>query len=97
MQNPVLILGASGEIGTNIARKFSQNGHSLILHGNNNAPPKIRSFTDSQTIESICADLTDKKSVQTLFVVSVVQHANRASNKTLNLLFQLEYIFVCKR
>jgi 3-oxoacyl-[acyl-carrier protein] reductase len=67
MQNPVLILGASGEIGKHIAKKFSQNGQSLILHGNKNTPPKIRFISDSQTIESICADLTDEKSVQKLF------------------------------
>ena len=67
MQNPVLILGASGEIGTHIARKFSQNGHSLLLHGNKNAPPKIRPSNDSQTIETICTDLTDEQSVRTLF------------------------------
>ena len=67
MQSPVLILGASGEIGTHIARKFSQNGHSLILHGNQNAPPTIKPITDGQTIETFCTDLTDEKLVQTFF------------------------------
>ena len=67
MQNPVLILGASGGIGKHIAKKFSQNGQSLILHGNKNAPPKIRAFSDSQTIKSVSADLTDENSVQNLF------------------------------
>ena len=67
MQNPVLILGASGEIGKHIAEKLSQNGQSLILHGNKNTPPKIRSLAEGQTIELVCADLTDEKSVQTLF------------------------------
>ena len=67
MQNPVLILGASGEIGKHIAEKFSQSGQSLILHGNKNIPKKIRAFSDRQTIKSVCADLTDEKSVQNLF------------------------------
>ena len=96
MQNPVLILGASGEIGKHIAEKFSQTGQSLILHGNKNAPPKIRSFSDSQTIETVYADLTDEISVQTLFdgigkeytalsgvVFSVAQpFSNRLSHRT---------------
>lgn len=96
MQNPVLILGASGEIGKHIAEKFSQSGQSLILHGNKNTPPQIRSFSDRQTIKSICADLTDEKSVQNLFdfisreytalsgvVFSVAQpFSNRLSHRT---------------
>lgn len=96
MQNPVLILGASGGIGKHIAEKFRQNGQSLILHGNKNTPPKIRSLSDSQTIKSICADLTDEKSVQKLFnfisteysalsgvVFSVAQpFSNRLSHRT---------------
>lgn len=67
MQNPVLILGASGEIGENIAEKFNQSGQSLILHGNRNTPKKIRALSKHQTIKSVCADLTDEKSVQNLF------------------------------
>ena len=67
MQNPVLILGASGEIGKHIAEKFNRSGQSLILHGNKNTPKKIRAFSDRQTIKSVCADLTDEKSVQNLF------------------------------
>ena len=96
MQNPVLILGASGEIGKHIAEKFNQIGQSLILHGNKNAPPKIRSCSDSQTIETVHADLTDEISVQNLFdsigkehtalsgvVFSVAQpFSNRLSHRT---------------
>ena len=67
MQNPVLILGASGEVGENIAEKFNQSGQSLILHGNRNTPKKIRALFKHQTIKSVCADLTDEKSVQNLF------------------------------
>lgn len=67
MQNPVLILGASGEIGKHIAEKLNQSGQSLILHGNRNTPKKIRAFSEHQTIKSVCADLTDEKSVQNLF------------------------------
>ena len=67
MQNPVLILGASGEVGENIAEKFNQSGQSLILHGNRNTPKKIRALSKHQTIKSVCADLTDEKSVQNLF------------------------------
>lgn len=67
MQNPVLILGASGGIGAGIARRLARQGSSVILHGRrrDRLDALAADIGPAATVE--IADLTDEAEVGALF------------------------------
>ena len=67
MQTPILVLGASGKIGSEISKNLYEMGHSLVLHGNRNKPHLKANLNKNQIVDSVNADLTDEKAVEKLF------------------------------
>jgi 3-oxoacyl-[acyl-carrier protein] reductase len=66
MNQTVLIIGASGEIGLAIAKQCAKAGDQLILHyhSNRNALQKISEvFSDGQLLQVIQADLSTKNGI----------------------------------
>lgn len=66
----VLITGASGGIGSAIARQFAAEGAKLVLHGHRNHAGLARLKRELADVESISfhADLTKEAAVKKLFV-----------------------------
>ena len=67
-----LITGASGSIGTAIAKRFGEAGASLILHANKNTAALEELTTELETqsqssVWQVCADLSDADECQSLF------------------------------
>lgn len=68
MQN-VLILGASGDIGGEIAKQLSAEGYSLLLHFNRNKQSidkLLSELTEESVLQVVQADLSIAKEVQRL-------------------------------
>ncbi len=62
----VLIIGASGELGSVVAKKLAIKGHSLILHGHKNIN-SLNNLADELNCETILlADLTNEEEVKEL-------------------------------
>jgi len=61
-QKTVLITGATGDFGKAFARKFSDAGYALILHGRNQGKLDAmkEEFAEARTL---CFDITDEKAV----------------------------------
>ena len=67
MQAPVLILGASGTLGSAIAMELSNLGHALVLHSNKNSAKLNNLLEACAEAEIITADLADENLVSELF------------------------------
>ena len=68
----ILITGASGGMGTELANYFAGKGHSLALHANNNPV----SIPESENIKHYKADLTEETECQTL-ISEVIEQFGR--------------------
>lgn len=68
MGNNVLIVGASGDIGRQVAFQLGKEGYSLILHyhNNSNAIAELQADLGTQVIGSIKADLSKTEGVEAL-------------------------------
>jgi len=71
----VVITGASGGIGSAIARKFAEEGAKLVLHCHRNMDGARRLQRELATVDSIAvaADLTKESHVKNLFARAVKQ------------------------
>lgn len=69
----VLVTGASGGIGSAIARAFAAEGAKLVLHGHRNRGGLARLQSELSNVESIIvhADLTQEAGVKKLFAQAV--------------------------
>ena len=71
MKKTVLVTGASGDIGSAIAEKFSSLGYNVILHYHNSKEKALALETKlkktNPDIMCICADLTDEIQVNDMF------------------------------
>lgn len=69
MQRNVLILGASGDIGTAIAKQLASEGYSLILHYHRNESSirqLVEEINEESVLQIIQADLTTRTGVERL-------------------------------
>ncbi|WP_010093313.1 elongation factor P 5-aminopentanone reductase [Ornithinibacillus scapharcae] len=68
MGKNVLIIGASGDIGKQVAYQLGQEGYFLILHyhNNNNAVGELQDKLGNQVIGTIKADLSHVDGIETL-------------------------------
>ena len=71
----VVITGASGGIGSAIARKFAEEGARLVLHCHRNRDGARKLQRELAAVESIvvAADLTKESQVKNLFARAVIQ------------------------
>jgi 3-oxoacyl-[acyl-carrier protein] reductase len=67
VSEPVLILGASGGIGSAVARRLAGAGHSVILHGRHHGRLTQLATTIGSTAFVNAADLSDEHEVEALF------------------------------
>lgn len=72
MQDPVLIIGASGTIGSAIARKLAAEGTALLLHGRG-ADGRLDALSQELGAPAIAADLTDDAGIATLAEAAAAQ------------------------
>jgi len=66
MQDAVLILGASGRIGSAIARELTRDGYSPVLHGLG-ATDRLRKLGKELSAPIVTGDLSDSAEVKQLF------------------------------
>ena len=71
MQDPVLIIGASGTIGSAIAQRLNKSGQSLILHGRQNGQA-LEDLSRSLSAPRFAADLSQENDVRK-FTDAVIQ------------------------
>ena len=57
MQNPVLVIGASGTIGSAVATKLVKYGSSIIVHGGSESP-RLKKLADKLAVPAIFGDLS---------------------------------------
>ena len=57
MQNPILVIGASGTIGSAVATKLVKDGSSVILHGGSDSP-RLKKLADKLAAPAIFGDLS---------------------------------------
>ena len=71
----VLVTGASGGIGSAIARQFAAEGAKLVLHGHRNRAALARLQRELSSVESIVvhSNLTKEAAVKTLFAQAIKQ------------------------
>ena len=57
MQNPVLVIGASGTIGSAVATKLVKDGSSVIVHGGSDSL-RLKKLADKLAAPAIFGDLS---------------------------------------
>jgi len=74
VSGPVLILGASGGIGSAVARCLSQSGRHVVLHGRNARALQELAATMPGPASVQTADLIDEQAVNELFARLTAEH-----------------------
>jgi NAD(P)-dependent dehydrogenase (short-subunit alcohol dehydrogenase family) len=71
----ILIIGASGELGSGVARILAKNNHTLVLHGNTNTT-KLENLAGEVNADSILTgDVRDEQKIK-----EIVEKANTPDN-----------------